>query len=576
MDQPTGAFCLVLHSHLPYVLDHGTWPHGADMLYEAAAETYLPLLNALETLVQEGHSPALTIGITPVVAEQLADERFKQRFADYLRMRIGFANDNAQEFDWHGRDHLKWLAERWRGHCEWLLRMFEERYQGDLVGAFARLQEDGHIEILTSAATHAYLPLLLEEVSIEAQVKQGAQTHERLFGRRPRGFWLPECAYRPAGEWQPPEAITGEVWEPRYRVGLEDVLGRNGIDYFIVDSHALGGTAEPVPVYVSWQDTLGKLWGKIARLREPLGYNGERTPYAPYFVGGRFEHHPPVAAFIRDPRTGLQVWSKDLGYPGDGWYLDFHKKHFPGGHRYWRVTDASGDLGAKQEYDPGMAADRVQDNASHFVSLVKSVLAENPRPDGQSPVLCAPFDAELFGHWWYEGPHWLETVTRWLSDAPEVALMTCGDYLGRHSPTSVVNLPEGSWGQGGGHWVWLNEWTDWIWKREYDAEVTMRWLALDHWETADEPTRELIRQAARELFLLQSSDWQFLISTWTARDYAEARANGHHSDFSRIADLARRQASGQMLSPEEQAYVQELRQRDNVFPDLDPGWFVTA
>jgi len=574
MNQPAGAFCLVLHSHLPYVLDHGTWPHGADMLYEAGAETYIPVLHAVDTLAQEGHSPHLTIGITPVVAEQLTDERFKHRFADYLHMRIHYANDNAQEFEWHRRDHLSWLAGRWRGHFEWLLRTFEETYQGDLVGAFARLQEQGHIEILTSAATHAYLPLLLEEVSVEAQVKQGVQTHERLFGRRPRGFWLPECGYRPGGDWRPPQAITGEPWEERYRAGLEDILGRNGIDYFIVDSQMLGASAEPLPVYVSWQDTLGKLWGKIARLREPLPYNGDKTPYAPYFVGGQFEDHPPVAAFVRDPRTGLQVWSRDWGYPGDGSYLDFHKKHFPGGHRYWRVTDSLGDLGTKQEYEPDMAADRVQQNASHFASLVKSVLAENPRPDGQLPVLCAPFDAELFGHWWFEGPDWLQMTGRSLDADPEVALMTCGEYLAKHSPTSVVSLPEGSWGQGGQHWVWLNDWTIWIWQREYQAELAMQSLVRDHWHSAHEDAKDLMRQAARELFLLQASDWQFLITTWTARDYAEARANGHESDFKRIADLARRQASGQSLSAEDRAYIQELKERDKLFPDIDPAWFL--
>ncbi len=573
MAAPRGAFSLVLHAHLPYVIGHGTWPHGIDMLYEAAAETYMPLLECFETAAGRGHSPRVSIGITPVLAEQLADERFQHGFADYLRMKTHYARENVDEFRFHSRDHLSWLADHWREHYERLAQRFDERYRRDLVAAFRRLQDDGHIEILTSAATHAYLPLLLADQSVEAQIEQGVRTHERLFGRRPRGFWLPECAYRPRGPWRPPQSITGEPWEQRPRPGLEELLSLRGIDYFIVDTHMLGGTTEPVPVYVQWHDTLGKLWGKISRLRQPVRYNGDRSPYAPYFVGEGFEGHPPVAAFVRDPRTGMQVWSGEWGYPGDGWYLDFHKKHFPGGHRYWRVTDTLKDLGTKMEYEPHMAKERLWDNADHFVGLLQQVIGEHGRPDGQMPVLCAPFDAELFGHWWFEGPRWLCRVFEVMDADASLARVTCGEYLAQCSPTSAVSLPEGSWGAGGQNWVWLNEWTEWTWQRVYDAEQDMLDLVQRHWADASEELQGLIRQAARELFLLQGSDWQFLITTWTARDYAEARCHGHHSDFKRVAALARRVAEGQGLSDDDRAYVSELCARDSVFPDIDPGWF---
>ena len=573
MPAARGAFSLVLHAHLPYVIGHGTWPHGVDMLYEAAAESYMPLLECFETAVEQGCSPKVSLGITPVLAEQLADGRFQRGFAEYLQMKCHYARENTGEFGFHNRDHLKWLAEQWEAHYGRLAERFDQRYGRDLIGAFRRLQDEGHLEIMCSAATHAYLPLLLEEQSIQAQIEQGVRTHERLFGRRPRGFWLPECAYRPAGPWRAPQQVTGEPWDERYRPGLEEHLGLRGIDYFIVDTHMLGGTPEPVPVYVQWHDTLGKLWGKISRLREPVHYNGQRSPYSPYFVGHGSESHPAVAAFVRDPRTGLQVWSGEWGYPGDGWYLDFHKKHFPGGLRYWRVTDSLKDLGTKMEYEPHMAQERIGENADHFLSLVHQTLADGARADGLMPVLCAPFDTELFGHWWFEGPRWLDAIFERLAKDPTVRAMTCGEYLAQNSPTSAVSLPEGSWGAGGHHWVWLNEWTEWTWRRVYDAEQDMLDLVRTHWANASEELRPLIRQAVRELFLLQASDWQFLITTWSARDYAEARLHGHHNDFKRVADLARRYVRGEWIHDEEWSYLGHLQDRDRIFADIEPAWF---
>ncbi len=573
MSSPPGAFCLVLHTHLPYVLGHSTWPHGASMLYEAAAECYLPLLRTFRGLFSDGIPPKVTIGLTPVVVEQLADERFKEWFTHYLVDRIETAQANAGEFRYRGDLHLAYLADRWTHHYQDLQRVFHEELDRDIVGAFRGLQEQGAIEIMTSAATHGYLPLLCEDASIQAQIRQGIETHQRLLGSYPRGFWLPECAYRPRSAWAPPAEIQppdGHTW---WRKGLEEFLGEHGLDYFVVDSHLLADGGDPLPVDVDYEDTLGKLWGGLRRRDEPPRPGWEKTTNWAYFVGSHFEDHPPVACMVRNEAVSHQVWSADYGYPGDGWYLEFHKKHMPGDHRYWRITDDRNDLATKDCYSPEMAQSRVHEQAGHFVGMLHDMLEAQPRPHGRRTMVCAPFDAELFGHWWHEGPMWLEQVIRWVAADPRVEMMTCREYLIDTPPATAVNLPEGSWGAGGGHHIWLNDNTTWSWRRVYQAEHRMQHLVRTLAGTGDEQLTAFLQQASRELLLLQASDWQFLISTHGAPDYAAHRLVAHHTDFNRVADLAERWARQEHLSDDDWAYFGSLCDRDRVFPNVDPLWY---
>lgn len=549
---------LVLHAHLPYVLGHGRWPHGMDWLHEAAAETYLPLLSTLEGLAADGVPAQMTISISPVLAEQLADERFRASFQEYLRERVQAAQADASAFSREGNRHAKTLAERWQAHFAALYELYG-RIDGDILGHFRALQDGGLIELITCAATHGYLPLISEDRDVRAQILAGISAHERHFGKKPLGIWLPEMAYRPSYEWQPP------VQHPRHptpypRRGLDEILGEAGIRYFFVDTPLLRG-GKAVGVYLARFRALKELWE-----RAKLGY-GEpvveavRSSYRPYLV--RREAGPAV--FVRDPVTGLQVWSGEWGYPGDGWYLEFHKKRFPGGLRYWRVTEAKSDLAAKDWYVPKRAQDRIVSHADHFVDLVAKTLLEEGKADVPG-ILVAPFDAELFGHWWFEGVDWLREVMRRLAAHPEVAPISCGEYLARFPPLEVVDLPEGSWGEGGFHWIWLNEWTKWTWERIYAAEAEWEELL----PLADRPDQTLYRilaQAARELLLLQGSDWQFLISTWSARDYAEARFSRHFEDFMRLASMAKAHAETGHLSPEEWSFLTECEARDKLFPD---------
>jgi 1,4-alpha-glucan branching enzyme len=574
-----GSLALVLHAHLPYVLSHGRWPHGMDWLNEAAAETYIPLLRTFDRLLADGIRARVTVGVTPVLTEMLADDTFRTEFEAYLAQKVEAARADRAEFRRLGEAHMGHLAGYWE---EWYSAVgddFRGRYGRDLVGAFRRLQDAGAIEVITCGATHGYFPLLSRDTSIQAQVKQAVAAYERHYGRRPRGIWLPECAYRPGYRWQSP--LEADRDEPVARKGVEEFLSENGLEYFIIDSHLLKG-GKAIGVYIDRFELLQRLWDRYIAERgtPPTRPEKDLSVHELYYVASAREG-APVAVFTRHPDTALQVWSGTYGYPGDGNYLDFHKKRFPGGLRYWRVTDSKADLADKGPYDPETAAARPAPQADHFVGIVKGALAAHHKATGQPGVVTAPFDAELLGHWWFEGPTWLEAVLRRVEADPDLGLTTCGAWLDERRPRHVVSLPEGSWGEGGHHYIWLNQDTAWTWKHVYAAERRLPALlerATPQRLATDQTLTRILKQAARELLVLQASDWQFLISTVAARDYAELRVARHSEDFERLADIADRLLSGRgagpsRLAPEEEALVATLEDRDRLFPDVDLEWW---
>jgi 1,4-alpha-glucan branching enzyme len=298
-----------------------------DWLNEAASETYIPLLEVFNRLVEEGHRPKVVMGITPVLAEQLADPTFKEGLRGYLKTRIDAAREDGEQFAKWNLPNRRRVAEMWRDHFAKVLDLFEDKYHGDLIAAFKGLQDMGAIEIITCAGTHGYLPLLGEDSAVKAQIRVGVETYKKYFDRHPRGIWLPECAYRPRYQWKPP--LVGFGGE-RMRKGTEELLHEDGIEYFVVDSHLLKG-GKAIGVYIHRFEALKQLWKQFEREYAVEARGIVKSPYRVYLVSSSFGGKKPVAIFTRDPETGLQVWSGEWGYPGDGYYLDFHKKHFPGG-----------------------------------------------------------------------------------------------------------------------------------------------------------------------------------------------------------------------------------------------------
>ncbi len=536
--KPPAYLSFTLHAHLPYVINHGTWPHGQEWLHEAAAETYLPLLGVLRRLERDGLALKANLSLSPVLLEQLCHPVFLEEFPKYIERKLVYAGEDENYFRQNGEERFAETAIFWQRFYERTLKEFYD-LDRNIVKGFRHFQDTGAIEIIACAATHGYLPLLGTDESLTAQLQTGVAAHKRHLGREPRGIWIPDCGYRPSGEWNAPVNSTGdEVRWPRFpRIGVEEALAAAGLQYFFVDTHMVG----------------------------------DRSVHRPWLVEGPLAHAHPTAVFARDPHTGLQVWSGDSGYPADPNYLEFHKKRWPGGLRYWQVTLAQSDMALKTPYFPDQASERTRVHAEHFVSMVYDAMKSGFDPENP-PILSALYDAELFGHWWFEGPQWLEHVARLVSkDDYPIALTTAGEYLDKFPPKVAIALPEGSWGLHGNNHVWLNDDTSWTWSQIYRAEREFRKVASDAHLHDSGWSERIAKQMARELLLLESSDWQFLITTRAARDYAEKRFSGHLEEFATLEMLwSEFLANGVLSAPSEQLLV-DLEKRDGLFAEIDPG-----
>jgi 1,4-alpha-glucan branching enzyme len=540
-DKAIGSFCLVLHGHMPYVLHHGVWPHGEDWLYEAAAECYLPLLALVDECQHLNCNPQFAIGLTPVLLEQLDHEDFKSGFEKYLLEQTIRAREDKADFKRSSTSegmHMAYLAQRWEDFYTGLNEQFE-RIGNDIPKAFVLAADRGLIQILTSSATHAYLPLLLEDSCVRAQVRAGISSSQRILGMRPMGIWLPEGAYRPPGQWRPP--IPWGV--NNGRLGIDQIITDENLSHFFVENHCIPfGMREPVLV----------------------NNNGNGSS-------------PPVA-FARDPEICKQVWCGFVGYPADGLYLEFHKRYGPRrGLRYWKITDRRFGLGDKQLYYPDQITGKIYEHANHFCQQIKNRLRDYRQWTGQRGIIVACFDAELFGHWWFEGPRFLRDVLLTLNADPEVQLCTPQAYLEKNPPKNSVWLSEGSWGEGGDHRVWNNPKVDWMWRIEYQCETLFGKLTYHLPWRKNWPLRKILEKAGRELLLLQASDWPFVIARAQADDYGIKRFMGHVARFECLTDIAENIASDSnhlySLSKVQKFEVQDAEVHDVIFPKIDLNWW---
>lgn len=527
-------FVLVLHMHVPQVMRHGRWPHGSDWLMDAVIDSYLPLIDAVGRLHDEDVAAPATINVTPIVAAQLRDPRFGDELRRFIAQRLEACDADERDLDAKGERELAAVVRHWRSWYAARGAQFDA-IDGDIVGALGRLQRSGRVELMSSAATHGFLPLLARDESIMLQLLVGRNEHERLFGQPPAGCWLPECAYRPRGRWAPLADV-----QPRMRVGIETHLERAGYRFIVIDAH-LAGAGQPLEAY-----------GRPSRRREPgLGH----SPYGNYQIGtGR----NAVRALVRDPVASRQVWSRDGGYPGAAAYLEFHKLRFPGGLQLWSVTGPNVSLGEKRAYDPAFATHEAQHHGRHFAQLLEDVARNTPTADG---VIVAPFDLELFGHWWFEGPEFLAEVYRALSRSEVVRPVIASAHVERTNALAL-DLPAGSWGRDGDFSFWLNDGTTWMWRLMWDLEERFWNAAPD--ALASESSREILAQAARSLLLAQSSDWEFMISAGEVADYGESRFVMHVGDAVALLDGLENKVPVEAVARR----METLAERDAVFPNV--------
>jgi 1,4-alpha-glucan branching enzyme len=530
------AFAFVLHSHLPYARGAGRWPHGEEWIHEAVLGTYLPLLVALHDLRAADVRFRLTLGLTPILLEQLAARDVIDRTVTYIDDQIARADKDRALFTAEGHGHRADLAAFYADLYRRLGAAFVARFDRDVPAAFADLARTGHVEILTSAATHGYLPLL-DESTVHLQLGTGRASSRRILGIDPTGIWLPECAYRP---------------------GLETILEEHGFTHFFSDAELLGGRATAPgrmrrsPREREWS---GAGIATAVMDRAASSARGGADVFRPYLVAGS-----DVVVVARHPEVSGQVWSAMHGYPGDPAYREFHRKDERSGLRYWRVTAMTTDLSGKEEYAPEVASVRVRTHAEHFARSVREELVAHRERTGRDALLTVTFDSELFGHWWFEGVDWLTEVLRLMAAGGPVTT-TVGERLATEPPVERIELTEGSWGKNNDHSTWMNAQTEWIWR---DLERMERRFAETIRSGPTDPLRRrALRQAARELLLASSSDWPFLVTTGQAADYAAERFRSHALRFHRSCDIARRGTSA------DEAELEAIEHADNPFPDID-------
>ncbi len=486
-----GYLLLVLHAHLPFVRhpEHERVLEE-DWLFEALSECYIPLLLMLERLTAEGVPARLALSLSPTLVSMLEDELLQERYLRHLERLIELAEKEITRTK--GQPEFAPLARFYHRFFSERREQFEGLFGRRLLPRFLSLRDEGCLELLCGTATHAYLPLLrFEPEAVGAQVRTGAAYCARKLGGAARGVWLAECGYYP---------------------GLDAVLKESGIAYFFLETHGLEH-ARPAP---------------------------SAAPYAPVRCPSG------LVAFGRDQETCRRVWSAEEGYPGDEDYREFYRdighdlpldyigpylhEARPGntGIRYHRVT---GPTEAKEPYEPERARRKAMLHGADFAFRLEQQVRYLGQKMGRPPVIVAPYDAELFGHWWFEGPQFLEALIRELAGPGSVKMVTPSGYLEGAPELEEAQPAASSWGAEGYHGVWLSAENDWIWPQLHRAAEAMRDLVTGTDGRPGPLVRRALDQALRSLMLAQGSDWPFLIRAGTAADYAKRRLQEHLGRF---------------------------------------------
>ena len=518
-----GYLILVLHAHLPYIRhpEHDFFLEE-NWLYEAVTESYIPLLDVFEGLLNDNVEFKITLSLSPTLVEMFNDPLLRERCLRYINNLIELSEKEMQRTN--GDLSFEPLARMYNNRFRRIRFLYEEYYKKDLTSAFRRLKDTGKVEIITSAATHAYLPALsIHPQAVRAQINVAVASHIKNFGNAPEGIWLPECGYFP---------------------DADRILKGAKIKFFFMEAHGILN-GKPTPKY-----------GVYKPVSCPSG----------------------VIAFGRDIESSKQVWSSIEGYPGDFAYRDFYRDigfdlpmdyirphiHPDGirtstGIKYYRIT---GKTDNKMPYIREHAMDKAAEHAENFILNRKQHIEFLNNTSGFNPVITAPYDAELFGHWWFEGPDWLGLLLRKIAyNQNTFRTITASEYLNENSEFQRVNPSMSSWGYKGYNEVWLNSSNNWVYRHLHKAVERMIELS-NIFPCAEGLLKRALNQAAREVLLSQHSDWAFIIKTGAASEYAVKRITEHIERFNSLYIVAK---SGNI----NEKWLSEIEERDRVFSEID-------
>tara|TARA_Y100000589_G_C27177999_1_gene639587 strand:- start:1256 stop:2857 length:1602 start_codon:yes stop_codon:yes gene_type:complete len=509
-----GKLAFVLHAHLPYVRKNEINSLEEDWLFQAILECYLPLLRTLERASKiDPQNTKLTINLSPTLVTLLLDKRIQNKFPEWIKTRIEFLNELPPQ----EKSMTSFLQENLnRQLTNWI------SYSGNLIDIFKKFSKEGYLDIITCAATHGYLPILRENPeTVVGQIKTAIRFHKNIFNATPLGIWLPECAY--------------------YE-NLDEVLFDSGIRYAVLDGHGVLN-AKPRPRY-----------GVYAPICSKRG----------------------VAFFGRDSQSTLPVWSSREGFPGDPSYREFHKDlgwelpilklqekgiqtNRPLGLKFHRITNNSCSLGDKEIYSENVARKKAEEHAEIYLSQRSEQLKKLKNSGAFTPILIAPFDAELFGHWWYEGPIFIENIFIKASKY-SIKLTHLKEILSQKPNIQICNPSPSSWGQGGYHNYWLNDKNAWIVPEITKAGTVF--VEMSQIKFNDKLTERIYKQAARELLLAESSDWSFILRAGTTTELAKERIKRHIARFWKLVNFLNKKEEIDLF------LLESIEEEDKIFPDI--------
>ena len=524
MKKTKGYVSFILHAHLPFIHHPESENYLEEQwLYEAISETYIPLLQNFKKLEEEKVDFRITMSLTPPLLSMLDNKLLQKRYIKYLKKHIELCKKEVVRTKYDSR--LNSLSHYYLDRYSSDLNIFQNDFKCDLISAFKHFQDIGVLEIITCGATHGYFPILyVNEKTVKAQIAVGVQTYEKYFGKKPRGIWLPECGYVPESD--------------KY-------LKEFGIEYIITESHGIL-YADPTPIY-----------GTFAPIVSPNG----------------------IVAFGRDIETSRQVWSSVNGYPGDYNYREFYRDigyeadydyikpyiahdgvRVHTGIKYYRITSKTDN---KDYYNPRWAMDSAEKQAGHFFDCRTNQINELSKYMDTPPLVVCPYDAELYGHWWYEGPYWLYILFKKIYyDDCNFKLITPSEYIDKFPSMQVSSPCISSWGANGYSGVWLNNTNDYVHRHLHKAGDRMVELAYIFKNETNELKIAVLNQCARELLLAQSSDWLFIITNGTMVDYAKKRIKDHIGRFTKLYY----QLKNDRIDKD---FLNDIEKKDCLFPEID-------
>ena len=511
---------VVLNAHAPFVR-HQELPqiNEENWFFESLSETYLPLIEVFDRLDADRIPFRLGISLSPTLCHLLRDESLIERYLEYTDKQLEFGLQELQSMN--EDDPVYHLTKLFYDKMLDRRFSFTERYEKNILKAFDYYLRKGKIELLTTAATHAFLPFYAgNSEAVQTQLEVALASYRSNFGKYPQGFWLPELA-----------------WSP----DLGRYLRAYNFGYTIVNTHGLIFGDPPA------------IKGSFYPVKTPQGvFIFARDHYASRDID---ESHKNSAYLDNNTDAGYELPPERVKY-----FIGADGSRSRTGYKYYSL----GEKGREKElYEPKKASCAIKEQITHLLNGCATRLESANEYIEETPVSLFTYNLNPFGHFWYECPEFIETLFREGAKRENVQFMTPAEYLYKQDISKIQTMtPEfSSAGENGYAEVRLGSGNDWIYRHIARALERMTELAERFPQETGIKERAL-NQAAREILLAQSSDWAKLLHKSEVPEYARTQIEGSLRNFTTIYEAL----GSNYISTE---WLTKLERRHNIFPNIN-------